>query len=145
VFCVVGLDVSVICYSIPKAFAKTNRSFIIQVAGGLMTISTNFKTLQNGLHIYTAGVALQEFFIFCFLFLVFTFQRRMSKEVEKERVQESKRLLFILFASLGLISVSPFPLLPAHPHAVPRTYASIVPYPIPYHRILRRRRNKTDA
>jgi len=80
-------------------------SFIIQIAGGLMTISNNFKTLQNGLHIYTAGVALQEFFILCFLFLVFTFHRRLLREETiPGRLRGAKKLLIILYASLGLIS-----------------------------------------
>jgi hypothetical protein len=75
-----------------------------------MTVSKNFNTLQNGLHIYTAGVALQEFFIFCFLFLVFQFQRRLSKECTRERVVEAKKLLLVLYVSLALISVRSTPL-----------------------------------
>jgi hypothetical protein len=72
-----------------------------------MTLSTNFKTLQNGLHIYTAGVALQEFFILFFLCLVFTFQRRLFREeTDPVRLRGAKKLLFILYASLALISVS---------------------------------------
>ena len=90
-----------------------------------MTISENFNTLQNGLHIYTAGVALQEFFIFCFLFLVFTFQRRLSREVEREKVQESKKLLFVLFASLGLISVRPFYSIPYTRHSACPDYSCL--------------------
>jgi peptidoglycan/LPS O-acetylase OafA/YrhL len=70
-----------------------------------MTISKNFQTLQNGLHIYTAGVALQEFFIFCFLFLVYQFQRRLSRECTRERVLEARKLLYVMYISLGLISV----------------------------------------
>jgi len=90
--------------------AKINSSFAIQLVGGLMTISTNFKTLQNGLHIYTAGVALQESFIFCFLFLVFVFQHRLSKEESDTiRIKGAKKLLLILYASLGLIAVRTLP------------------------------------
>jgi hypothetical protein len=70
-----------------------------------MTISKNFQTLQRGLHIYTAGVALQEFFILCFLFLVYQFQRRLSRDCTKERVLEARKLLFIMYISLALISV----------------------------------------
>lgn len=89
-----------------KETLTENRSFIIQIAGGLMTISENFKTLQNGLNIYTAGVALQEFFIFCFLFLVFSFHKRLLKEeTDPSRLRGAKKLLFILYASLALISV----------------------------------------
>jgi len=86
----------------------SSRSFIIQIAGGLMTISKNFQTLQNGLHIYTAGVALQEFFIFCFILLVYQFQRRLSRECNRESVLKARKLLYVMYISLGLISVGPF-------------------------------------
>lgn len=87
---------------------RPNSSFIIQLAGGLLTVSDNIHTESNGLHIYTAGVALQEFFIFVFIFLVFSFQRRLAKEATVEQRASAKKLLFILYTSLGLISVCPF-------------------------------------
>lgn len=71
-----------------------------------MTISNNLKTLQNGLHIYTAGVALQEFFILCFMFLVVTFQRRLEREEANEAgIKQAKRLILVSYMALGLISV----------------------------------------
>lgn len=71
-----------------------------------MTVSDNYKTLQNGLHIYTAGVALQEFFIICFIFLVFTFHKRLLKEeTDPSRLRGAKKLLLILYGSLVLITV----------------------------------------
>lgn len=70
-----------------------------------MTISKNFHTLQTGFHIYTAGVALQECFILSFLFLVYQFQRRLSRECTRERVIEGSKMLFVLYISLSLISV----------------------------------------
>ncbi|KAG4431398.1 hypothetical protein IFR05_013109 [Cadophora sp. M221] len=79
-------------------------SFAIQFAGGLLTISKNFQTLQTGLRIYTAGVALQEFFILCFLFLVWTFQRRLSRECEPERAGKARGLLWVVYVVLGLIT-----------------------------------------
>ncbi|KAM3074580.1 hypothetical protein ACMFMG_008010 [Clarireedia jacksonii] len=80
-------------------------SFIIQIGGGLLTVSNDSDTLQNGLHIYTAGVALQEFFIFCFLYLVYTFQRRLKAECARERVVEARRLLWVIYVTLFLISL----------------------------------------
>jgi hypothetical protein len=71
-----------------------------------MTVSTNEQTLSNGLHVYTAGVALQELFIFCFVFLVFSFQRRLAREATVEQKVGAKKLLLILYVSLSLISVS---------------------------------------
>ncbi|KAH6694237.1 RTA1 domain-containing protein [Leptodontidium sp. MPI-SDFR-AT-0119] len=79
-------------------------SFAIQFAGGLLTISKNFQTLQTGLRIYTAGVALQEFFILCFLFLVWTFQRRLSRECEPDRAGKARGLLWVVYVVLGLIT-----------------------------------------
>ncbi|TVY80781.1 hypothetical protein LSUE1_G003490 [Lachnellula suecica] len=70
-------------------------SFIIQIGGGLLTISKNYNTLNTGLHIYTAGVALQEFFILVFLFLV---------EASVEKQAGAGKLLLILYVSLGLIT-----------------------------------------
>lgn len=69
-----------------------------------MTVSKNFKTLQNGLHIYTAGVALQEFFILVFVFLVITFQRRLRASCSPEQIGQAKRVLWVMYLTLGLIS-----------------------------------------
>jgi hypothetical protein len=71
----------------------------------MMTISKDFKTLQNGLHIYTAGVALQELFILIFLYLVFTFQRRLSRSnLSPGRISQAKKLIYVMYLSLALIS-----------------------------------------
>lgn len=110
-----------------------------------MTISKNFKTLQNGLHIYTAGVALQEFFIFCFLFLVYKFQRRLSRECPRERVLEARKLLNILYISLGLISVSFLLSSPTSHFLSSLLTFHLVPYSLPHHRILGRRRYEIDT
>jgi len=76
-----------------------------------MTVSNNFDTLQRGLNIYTAGVALQEFFILCFIFLVVSFQRRLKKEeTDAMRSMQAKRLVIISYIALALITVS----LPIH-------------------------------
>ncbi|KAH7383135.1 RTA1 like protein-domain-containing protein [Cadophora sp. MPI-SDFR-AT-0126] len=80
-------------------------SFAIQFGGGILTISKNFNTLQTGLRIYTAGVALQEFFILCFLFLVWTFQKRLGRECEDiGKVKKARGLLWVVYAVLGLIT-----------------------------------------
>lgn len=124
-----------------------------------MTISNNFDTLQRGLNIYTAGVALQEFFILCFLFLVFTFQRRLSREeTDSVRLQGAKKLLIILYVSLTLISVcqsipslsshplSPLLFLPSHPIINKTRLIPNLPVsnPLPHNRIQRWCRNSTN-
>ncbi|KAH8687354.1 RTA1 like protein-domain-containing protein [Tricladium varicosporioides] len=80
-------------------------SFIIQIGGGLLVLSKNVQTKQTGLHIYTAGLALQEFFIFVFVFLVFSFQRRLKHEAGPEARRKAKKLLITMYLSLALISI----------------------------------------
>lgn len=103
-----------------------------------MTVSNNYNTLNNGLHIYTAGVAMQEFFIICFLALVFTFQRRLSREEpDPLRIKGAKELLLVLYVSLGLISVCNFPSFSIPYHLLQTTNIMEVSNSIPHHRILR--------
>jgi len=72
-----------------------------------MTLSDNIDTLQRGLNIYTAGVALQEFFILCFTFLVVSFQRRLKKEETDDlRLKQAKRLALVTYLALALITVT---------------------------------------
>lgn len=95
-----------------------------------MTISKDFQTLQNGLHIYTAGVALQQFFIICFLCFVFHFNRRIKRECP-DRIAEAHRLLWVMYFALTMISVSSnfAPLLNLANHPTD-------PYYVPYYRVL---------
>ncbi|KAG9243265.1 RTA1 like protein-domain-containing protein [Calycina marina] len=84
-------------------------SFLVQILGGVMTISKNRTILQRGLNIYTAGVAMQEFFIFCFIFLVIAFQRRLNREeANRVRITQAKRLVLAMYLALALISVRIF-------------------------------------
>ncbi|CAG8949162.1 hypothetical protein HYFRA_00004784 [Hymenoscyphus fraxineus] len=80
-------------------------SFIVQIGGGLMVISKNNRTRENGLHIYTAGLVLQECFILVFAALVFTFNRRVKREASVEQAARAKKLVLALYASLFLISI----------------------------------------
>jgi len=73
-----------------------------------LIVSKNTTTVQRGLNIYTAGVALQEFFILVFIVLVVCFQRRLkAEEADMLRIKQAKRLVLVTYISLGLISVSP--------------------------------------
>jgi len=95
-----------------------------------MTISKNIKTLQRGLNIYTAGVALQEFFILCFIFLVVTFQRRFKREESDPlRIKQANRLVIVTYISLALISVS----LPNSPTSRMHQLTYLAPYYLPPH------------
>ncbi|EHK98278.1 putative protein RTM1 [Glarea lozoyensis 74030] len=80
-------------------------SFIIQIGGGLLVVSDDPKVQQNGLHIYTAGLALQLFFILVFSYLVFEFWKRVSREGMVEHKVAAKKLVITLYCSLTLISI----------------------------------------
>jgi hypothetical protein len=84
-----------------------DRSFFIQLTGGLLTIrSDNPEKNLKGLHIYTAGVCLQEAVILGVVVLVLKLYRRLSAEVPTERQLQAKRLTIALSISLALITVS---------------------------------------
>ncbi|KAF4627329.1 hypothetical protein G7Y89_g10831 [Cudoniella acicularis] len=80
-------------------------SFIIQIGGGLLVLSKNDQTKQTGLHIYTAGLALQQFFIIIFVSMVSSFHRRLGREASPEQKAKAKKLLVTLYLSLTLISI----------------------------------------
>lgn len=83
----------------------------MQAAGGLMTNSTDPSTVSRGLHIYMGGIGVQQFFILVFLALVVSFQLKSAKMEYTERTADWRTLLYVLYASLGLITVSSFTLL----------------------------------
>ncbi|KIN02157.1 hypothetical protein OIDMADRAFT_28273 [Oidiodendron maius Zn] len=80
-------------------------SFIVQLVGALTTVGNNKKpsTVATGLHIYTAGVCLQQAVILSFLILCILFQRRMNRESERNLIQ-GNRLVIALYISLALIT-----------------------------------------
>lgn len=82
-------------------------SFIVQLIGALATVGNNPKpsTVKLGLHIYTAGVCLQQAVILGFLVLCVLFQRRMNRE-SSGNVLQGNRLVLALYLSLMLITVS---------------------------------------
>jgi hypothetical protein len=66
------------------------------------------STINNGVHIYTGGIGLQEFFIVCFTGLMILFQRRAT-ELEKNGVGYRDRrwrpLLYALYVALAFITI----------------------------------------
>ena len=85
----------------------SSRSFIIQLGGALMTLGDQPSAQQNGLHIYTGGVCLQETVILIFLGLGVIFYRRLVSLSGVENLIGAKKLIIALYVSLALISVSP--------------------------------------
>jgi hypothetical protein len=85
-------------------------SFLVQLVGALILSNTDAtaKTTQLGIHIYMGGIGLQLFFILIFTSLAIAFHREMS-QLDKSGVvlrQGWTKMLYTLYASLGLISVS---------------------------------------
>ncbi|KAJ5674932.1 uncharacterized protein N7477_004866 [Penicillium maclennaniae] len=81
-------------------------SFIIQATGGIMDSDFSNEMNRIGLHIYTAGIAAQEFFIVCFCGLLFVFHRRMREGYsEYSRGNQWRTLVFAMYATLGCITI----------------------------------------
>lgn len=92
-------------------------SFIVQAAGGIMSSPGGSSgTIQIGLHIYTGGVALQEFFMLCFLGLMVVFHRKaiqfmrfpipLENDTSSNEPKRWKGLFYTLYVVLAFISVS---------------------------------------
>lgn len=88
-------------------------SFVIQLVGGSMAGPTAPAEDQlKAIHIYMSGIGLQQFFIFVFAALSAAFQREMKRQEHimgdgsLNKQNGWKRLLYTLYASLGLITVS---------------------------------------
>ena len=68
---------------------------------------------MKAIHVYMGGIGLQQFFIFVFLGLAVKFNMEMLKMESRGRLASTKtewrRLLYALYASLGLITVSSLP------------------------------------
>jgi hypothetical protein len=82
----------------------------VQLLGVVESI-TNIKNQaqsHRGLHIYTGGVAMQEFFILCFTAVSFLFLRRLRALPRTERTIRGERFMYVMFMALFLITVSIF-------------------------------------
>jgi len=60
--------------------------------------------IKTGLHIYTAGTCLQEAVILVFIGLSINFSRRLKNENIEKNVASAKKLMFVLYTALGLIT-----------------------------------------
>ncbi|KAK9365329.1 RTA1 like protein-domain-containing protein [Lipomyces kononenkoae] len=79
-------------------------SFIVQLAGALMTVSSNTTSTTNGLHVYTAGVCLQQTVILAFFGLSIFFLVRLRQVDTVKSKAKGITLMFVLYASLLLIT-----------------------------------------
>ena len=84
-------------------------AFIVQLGGAFMTTTTDINTENIGLKIYTGGVGLQEAFILFFLSIAVQFHIRIRASGYVDRLTNWKALLYVLYGTLTLITVSAFP------------------------------------
>jgi hypothetical protein len=84
-----------------------SRAFIVQLYGALL-ISKGGNNTQKGFNVFTGGTILQQCFIACFFCLVLNFHMRVRKHKGVESPTHWARLLFTLYISLALITVSIF-------------------------------------
>ncbi|KAL2065415.1 hypothetical protein VTL71DRAFT_3085 [Oculimacula yallundae] len=55
-------------------------SFVVQIGGGLISLSKTAKTANLGLHVYTGGVIFQQLLIICFLALTVKFKTALRRD-----------------------------------------------------------------
>ncbi|RAK71482.1 RTA1 domain-containing protein [Aspergillus fijiensis CBS 313.89] len=84
-------------------------SFIVQATGGIMDSDFSNEMDKIGLHVYTAGIAVQQFFIVCFIGLLIAFHRRMRQGHGRQDMmgdrQRWQALVFAMYASLSCITI----------------------------------------
>lgn len=94
------------CYHYSKSLLNCS-SFFVQAVGGIMDSDFSNEMDKIGLHIYTAGIAAQQFFILCFCGLLFVFHRHMRQgHGDQFRGSHWHTLVLAMYATLGCIAVS---------------------------------------
>jgi hypothetical protein len=90
-------------------------AFLVQAAGATMiSPGASASTVQNGLHIYTGGIGLQEAFVLFFIALMIGFHRKATA-LERAGADQGLRErgwrqpLYALYGVLFLVSVSHMP------------------------------------
>jgi hypothetical protein len=82
-------------------------AFIIQATGGSLDQGEDAQLIRIALNIYTAGIALQQAFIVGFIGLAIYFHRKMLRgEGNPERGPQWRTIMYGLYGTLGLITVS---------------------------------------
>lgn len=105
-------------------FGFLTSAFIVQVYGAASAESNDNNTVAQilqGIHIYMGGVAIQQFFIFCFCAFAYKFWRRLLAQKTSVideisdpadlSLKSGFTLLYAMIAVLTLISVN----FPRHP------------------------------
>ncbi|KAJ5928913.1 hypothetical protein N7466_007869 [Penicillium verhagenii] len=81
-------------------------AFIVQVYGAAQAAGNNvsYSTEMTGLHIYMAGVGIQQFFVLVFVIYAISFHRKILRQQRPDR-KKALLLLYILYACLALITM----------------------------------------
>ncbi|KAF7715219.1 Uncharacterized protein PECH_008713 [Penicillium ucsense] len=81
-------------------------SFIVQATGGIMDSDFSPEMNKIGLHIYTAGIAVQQFFIVIFCALIYAFHRRMREGAgDYSRGPHWHTLVIAMYGTLACITI----------------------------------------
>lgn len=107
-------------------------SFVIQIIGGMSASpGQSPEEAMKGIHIYMAGIGIQQFFIICFLVLAIQFHRQMLQLDRVSKIFADKLrwryLLYALYGSLLFITVRIIY------HLVEFSAGQTTANPIPYH------------
>ena len=107
--CFVLLDIVYVIFQISVNAAHTcHSSFVVQGAGGSMANPSSSANIQKiGIHVYMAGIGIQEFFVLMFIILTIQAYRKLNRISERDRPTNWRIIFSVLLASLTLITVSP--------------------------------------
>lgn len=81
-------------------------AFIIQVYGAAMAAGDNisYHDEMTGLHIYMAGVGVQQLFVLMFVVCAIFFHLKILRQ-QRSDLKKALLLLYVLYACLALITV----------------------------------------
>jgi len=81
-------------------------SFVVQGAGGSMANPSSSANIQKiGIHVYMAGIGIQEFFVLIFMILTIQAYRKLNRMSERDRPTNWRIIFSVLLASLTLITI----------------------------------------
>ncbi|KAJ6017113.1 hypothetical protein N7451_000492 [Penicillium sp. IBT 35674x] len=80
-------------------------AFIVQVYGAAQAAGNNvsYSTEMSGLHIYMAGVGVQQFFVLVFVVYAISFHIKILRQ-RRSDARKAEILLYVLYACLALIT-----------------------------------------
>lgn len=86
---------------------NTPRDQVLRGEPDLVSVVDPTSWLGIGVHIYMGGIGLQQIFIFLFVFVTIKFHRELLRQSPTDRIRQALVLLYVVYAALFLITVSP--------------------------------------